>query len=148
MTRIELENKMAVLLGGRATESIVFSEWSTGAADDLAKATNIARSMVMRYRISEFVGHVSYGEEPSPLLAVPGMPPAAHEYSEKTAAAIDDAVRSLVHEAHERARSLLLEHREHRAHRAQLERGAARLLERETLVADNLRDLTGHAVSN
>ena len=63
MTREELENKMAVLLGGRAAEEVVFGHLSTGAADDLAKVTDIARSMVMRYGMVKSLGHVAYEEE-------------------------------------------------------------------------------------
>ena len=72
--RSELEHKMAVLLGGRAAEQLVFGELSTGAADDLAKATDIARSMVTRYGMDEGLGHVSYAEGPPRLLDVPGAP--------------------------------------------------------------------------
>ena len=68
MTREELENKMAVLLGGRAAEHVVFGALSTGAADDLAKVTDIARSMVMRYGMEEKLGNLSYEEEPAPFL--------------------------------------------------------------------------------
>ena len=64
MTRGELENKMAVLLGGRAAEEVVFGHLSTGAADDLAKVTDIARSMVMRYGMVKNLGHVAYENEP------------------------------------------------------------------------------------
>src|SRR4030067_73493 len=68
MTRAELENKMIVLLGGRAAESVVFGHLSTGAADDLAKVTDIARSMVMRYGMAEKLGAVSYESERSACL--------------------------------------------------------------------------------
>jgi ATP-dependent Zn protease len=66
MTREELENKMAVLLGGRAAEEVVFDHLSTGAANDLAKVTEIARSMVMRYAMVKSLGHVAYEEERLP----------------------------------------------------------------------------------
>jgi len=68
MTRDELDNKMAVLLGGRAAEDVIFGHLSTGAADDLAKVTDIARSMVMRYAMVEGLGHVAYEEERAPFL--------------------------------------------------------------------------------
>ena len=71
MTRGELENKMAVLLGGRAAEEVVFGHLSTGAADDLAKVTDIARSMVMRYGMVKSLGHVAYEEERAPFLGGP-----------------------------------------------------------------------------
>jgi len=135
MTRAELENKMAVLLGGRAAEAVVFDHLSTGAADDLAKVTDIARSMVMRYGMVESLGHVSYLEERPAFLAVPGAPPQRREYSEDTAREIDNAVRELVGKAFERARALLVEKR------AVLERGAQLLLEKETLVEEDLRKI-------
>jgi len=135
MTRAELENKMAVLLGGRAAEAVVFDHLSTGAADDLAKVTDIARSMVMRYGMVESLGHVSYLEERPAFLAVPGAPPPRREYSEDTAREIDNAVRELVGKAFERARALLVEKR------AVLERGAQLLLEKETLVEEDLRKI-------
>ncbi|TMG81079.1 MAG: ATP-dependent zinc metalloprotease FtsH, partial [Betaproteobacteria bacterium] len=82
MTREELENKMAVLLGGRAAEDVIFGHLSTGAADDLAKVTDIARSMVMRYGMA--LGHVAYEEERAPFLGGP-LPQGHREFSEETA---------------------------------------------------------------
>jgi len=70
MTRSELENKMAVLLGGRAAEEVIFGHQSTGAANDLAKVTEIARSMVMRYAMVQALGHIAYEEQPAPFLGV------------------------------------------------------------------------------
>jgi len=72
MTRVELENKMAVLLGGRAAELVFFEHLSTGAADDLVKATDIARSMVLRYGMNEKLGHVVYEREQQSMLGPPG----------------------------------------------------------------------------
>src|SRR3569832_2096689 len=71
MPRSELENKMAVLLGGRAAEKELFTHLSTGAADDLAKVTDIARSMVMRYGMAASLGHVAYEEDRPPFLGGP-----------------------------------------------------------------------------
>jgi len=133
MTAGELENKMMVLLGGRAAESVVFGRLSTGAADDLAKVSDIARSMVMRYGMVESLGHVSYLDERPPFLVVPGAPPSRREFSEDTAREIDNAVRDLVGKAYERARELLVQKRD------VLERGAQLLLQKETLVEDELR---------
>jgi len=141
MTRSELENKMAVLLGGRAAEVVVFDHLSTGAADDLAKVTDIARSMVMRYGMVESLGHVSYLEERPAFLAVPGAPPPRREYSEDTAREIDNAVRDLVGTAFERARALLVEKRD------ALERGAQLLLQKETLVEEDLRAIVAGTAS-
>ena len=136
MTRDELENKMAVLLGGRAAEEVVFGHLSTGAADDLAKVTGIARSMVMRYGMVKSLGHVTYEEERSPFLQVPGMPQ-PREYSEETAREIDVAVREIVENAYAKALEIL------RRERALLERGAKELLEKETLAEAELAELRG-----
>ncbi len=131
MTREELENKMAVLLGGRAAEELVFAHLSTGAADDLAKVTSIARSMVMRYGMVKGLGHVAYEEERSPFLTVPGVPP-TREYSEETAREIDVAVREIVKGAYDKALGVLTRQRE------TLEHGAKLLLEKETLAEAEL----------
>jgi cell division protease FtsH len=135
MTLDELENKMAVLLGGRAAEVLVFGKLSTGAADDLNKATDIARNIVTRYGMSEKLGQMTYDREPSMFL--PDVMPHAHErdYSEETAREIDCAVRELVENASNRAHAIL------EKNRPILEAGAARLLERETLSAQELSDL-------
>ncbi|ACO77072.1 ATP-dependent metallopeptidase M41, FtsH [Azotobacter vinelandii CA] len=141
MTREELENKMAVLLGGRAAEWIVFSHFSTGAADDLAKVTDIARAMVTRYGMSERLGHVSLEREQRSFLGAEqmyGLPP-RHEYGETTATAIDTEVQAIVEHAFQRTVTLLEERR------ALLERSARRLLEEETLDAEQLAELVGKA---
>ncbi|HSM79055.1 MAG TPA: ATP-dependent zinc metalloprotease FtsH, partial [Bryobacteraceae bacterium] len=127
MTQAELENRMAVLLGGRAAENVVFHEISTGATDDLARATDLARAMVLRYGMSEALGNVAYDRERSPYLQT-GIPmPQSRDYSEATAQAVDAAVRSLVNRALERA-SRILEH-----NRALLDHSAEELLKTETL---------------
>ena len=126
MTREELEDKMAVLLGGRAAEHVIYGHYSTGAANDLAKVTDIARSMVTRYGMESELGAVSYQDEPSPFL--PGLPmPPKREYSEDTAKAIDRAVRTIADKAFARAVSILT------ANRVALEQGARQLLQKETL---------------
>src|SRR4051795_11744576 len=134
MTRQELENKMAVLLGGRAAEEVVFGHLSTGAADDLAKVTDIARSMVMRYAMVEGLGHVAYEEERAPFLGGP-LPQGHREYSEETAREIDVAVRGIVERAYAKAVAIL------RQHRAALEAWAKKLLEKETLAEAELAEL-------
>jgi cell division protease FtsH len=134
MTREELENKMAVLLGGRAAEEVVFGHLSTGAADDLAKVTDIARSMVMRYGMVKTLGHVAYEEERSRFLINPGFQK-PREYSEETAREIDVAVRDIVKSAHEKALGILSREK------ATLERWAQKLLEKETLVEVELAEL-------
>ena len=127
MTRAELEHKMAGLLGGRAAEQLVFSEISTGAADDLAKATDIARAMVLRYGMSEALGNVTYDRDRSPFLQPNYPAPQERSYSEDTAHAVDGAVRRFVDRAFEQATAIL------RRNRALLDRTAAALLETETL---------------
>src|SRR5216110_1144144 len=105
MTREELENKMSVLLGGRAAELTVFEHLSTGAADDLRRVTDIARSMVTRYGMSARLGSVAYDRDPRTFLTGPDLPspPGEKDYAEETAAAIDEEVRAIVHSAMERA---------------------------------------------
>ena len=127
MTRVELLNKMAVLLGGRAAEQVVFQEVSTGAADDLVRATDIARAMVLRYGMSEALGNVAYEREQSAFLQ-PNIPmPQNRNYSEETANKIDIAVRMLVDQALERAINIL------QVNRALLDQTAEALLKTETL---------------
>ena len=139
MTRQELENKMSVLLGGRAAELTVFGHLSTGAADDLRKVTDIARSMVTRYGMSERLGSVAYDRDPRSFLTGPDLPPLPREqdYAEETAAVIDKEVRGIVQSAMERALGILHERRD------VLERTAQRLLEKETLDEKELTELVG-----
>jgi cell division protease FtsH len=133
MTREELENKMIVLLGGRAAEHVVFGHLSTGAADDLAKVTGIARSMALRYGMVEKLGYVSFDEERPNLLGVPVAQ--QREYSEETAREIDIAVRDIVKNAFDRAVVIIQSQREI------LERGAQMLLAKETLAEPELAEL-------
>jgi cell division protease FtsH len=135
MTRAELENKMKVLLGGRAAEHIVFGEVSTGAADDLQKVTSIARSIVMRFGMHEKLGNVVYEAERQSFLGAAGPSFEPREYGEETAREIDCAVREIVQRAFDRSVRLLSDRRE------VLERGARELLERETLTEDDLTAL-------
>jgi len=135
MTREELEDKLAVLLGGRAAEKEVYGHLSTGASDDLARASDIARSMVTRYALVPELGNVTYIEERSPLLGAPGLGTARAPYGAETARQIDHAVRALVDRALARAEAVL------RANRALLDTCAQRLLEKETLDEEELREL-------
>ncbi len=129
MTRHELLDRMTILLGGRAAEQVLCAEVSTGAADDLAKATDIARHMVKRYGMSEALGPVSYESAATPLLGPTADYYRPRDYAESTAGRIDTEVRQLIEEAARRARELLL------AHRDTLEAMANELLARETLDA-------------
>jgi cell division protease FtsH len=135
MTRQELENKMTVLLGGRAAESLVFEQVSTGAADDLAKVTNIARSMVMRFGMDATLGNVAYEHQQPSLLGTELAVPQPKEYSEDTARSIDQAVREIVAHRFQAACAIL------QAQRARLEHGAGLLLEQETLTEDQLQQM-------
>jgi len=127
MTREEMENKMAVLLGGRAAEMLIFGRPSTGAADDLAKATDMARAIVMRYGMHDTLGPVAYEDEPRNFLPVAPAPAGGRRYSDETAREIDCAVREAVQRAFEHATRILT------SGRKVLERGAQLLLEKETL---------------
>jgi len=135
MTRQELLNKMAVLLGGRAAEHLIFGHLSTGAADDISRATDVARSMVTRFGMDGRLGPVTYEAEPVGFLGQPNGP--TRRYAEETAREIDMAVRDLVDGAFQRARALLLQNRD------LLVEGARRLLEQETLADGPLAALLG-----
>ncbi|MEW6268028.1 MAG: ATP-dependent zinc metalloprotease FtsH [Thermodesulfobacteriota bacterium] len=137
MTRTELSNKIAVLLGGRVAEELVYGEVSTGAQDDLRKATEIAKSMVRVYGMSDKLGGVSFQSEPMPVfLEAPQRPPGG-DYSDATARQIDREVRRILDEQYARVRGILAE----RA--GILRRAAALLLERETISGDDLRAIAG-----
>ncbi|MES1935768.1 ATP-dependent zinc metalloprotease FtsH [Salinisphaera hydrothermalis] len=141
MTREELENKIAVLLGGRAAEKLVYRHLSTGAADDLSKATDLARSMVTRYGMDEQLGYVTYDNEPASLLGPGGYGgPGERSFSEHTADAIDGAVRTIIHDVFERVYAALERNRD------VLEAGARELLEHETLDAADLDRLAADLV--
>ena len=132
MTRSELESKMAVLMGGRAAEFVVYGHLSTGAADDLSKIADIARSMVMRYGMELSLGHVAFDSDQRSHLGPGGQPMYQRTYSEDTAREIDCAVRKVVATAFARAKEIL------EMNRTVLEQSAKHLLEIETLDASAL----------
>jgi cell division protease FtsH len=136
MSRSELTNRMAVALGGRAAESLVYSEVSTGAADDLVRATDIARNMVVRFGMTPELGQVAYEPETGSFLI--GQTPVwrPRTYGDGTAEAIDHAVKDLVEQAFRTAREIL------ERNRPVLETGARELLARETLDFEDLEKLT------
>jgi len=112
----------------------MFSEISTGGADDLSKATEIAHSMVTRFGMTDELGQIAYEAEPSPFLPVPGASPwQTRRYSEESAAKIDHAVRAIVDEAFARAVAIL------RENRSILETTATQLLAHETLGEADLK---------
>ncbi|MGD8373159.1 MAG: cell division protein FtsH, partial [Syntrophobacterales bacterium] len=134
MTREELLDRLCVLLGGRVAEEIIFKDISTGAQNDLQRATDIARSMVTEYGMSEKLGLVTYTKERRPLFLDTGLSP-GKEYSEETAQEIDGEVSRLVEECHDRVRKILTEKQR------QLETISQTLLEKETILADELRQI-------
>ncbi|MCU0692505.1 MAG: ATP-dependent zinc metalloprotease FtsH [Polyangiaceae bacterium] len=135
MTRAELDNRMAILMGGRAAEHVVFSHFSTGAADDLAKIADIARSIVTRYAMEPELGHVAFETEQRSLLGASGGPQRQRLYGDDTAREIDCAVRKNVLTAFERATSVLTDNR------GLLQESARLLLEKETLDTADLTRL-------
>ena len=137
MNAEELQRKVCVLLGGRAAEKLVLGSLSTGAADDLAKATQIARDMVMRYGMDEALGCVSYDSPHPPWIGVPDDWHARPVLAESTQKTIDEAVRRIVMRGFDQAWHILCEHR------LLLERCAQALLAQETLDAEALQRLTG-----
>ena len=137
MTRPELERKIAILLGGRAAEKLVTGVLSSGAADDLAKATDIAHDMVARYGMDEDIGYVALEPQRQQMLEpLVGMPMQGRPVSEATLQRIDTAVRAIVMAGFERATRILSDNRD------VLEHGAQALLEQETLDEDAIRALT------
>lgn len=136
LKRSELLVKMSVLLGGRAAEHLVFGEPSTGAADDLARATDMARDMVQRYGMDKKLGPVAYAERAPAFLVNDGAASLRSEYtSPETAERIDEAVRQLLQEALQRSRDVLHDNREI------LDRAAEALMAQETLDEPELRKL-------
>jgi cell division protease FtsH len=134
MTREELLDRLCVLLGGRAAEELIFTDISTGAQNDLQRATDTARSMVTEYGMSEKLGLVTYAREKRPLYLDTGLTP-VKEYSEETAREIDVEVSRLIAEAHDRVKKILTERREH------LEILSQTLLEKETIMGGELQRL-------
>lgn len=139
LRRAELVDRLTVLLGGRAAEVLVFGEPSTGAADDLVKATNLARDMVLRFGMDDTLGPVSFADH-APLFQLPasegGVMP-MNGVSPLTAEKIDGAVRGLLDEAMARATTLL------REGRSTLDRCIQELIAQETLDESQLTTLVG-----
>ncbi|MBI3030793.1 MAG: ATP-dependent metallopeptidase FtsH/Yme1/Tma family protein [Candidatus Rokubacteria bacterium] len=135
LTRSELEDRIAVMLGGRVAEEIVYGEVSTGAHNDLDRATEVARLMVTRYGMSERLGPLTFGnDQRGQFLRGAGLP-VERDYSEETARVIDEEVRAIVERSLARVRGIL------GGKKAILLRGADELKTRETLEGDPLRRL-------
>jgi cell division protease FtsH len=133
LTRSEIEDRIAVLLGGRVAEELVYGEVSTGAHNDLERASELARLMVMKYGMSERVGLVTFGER-APLFLRPNGSPwgGERDYSEETARAIDAEVREILDRTHDRVTGILT------GKKAALVAGAAELKRVETLEGERL----------
>ena len=142
MTRTDLEHKIAVLLGGRAAEKLVFGELSTGAADDLARATDIARDMITRFGMDEGLGYIAFEAQRPRFLDTPELAHGGCRVAESTQARIDQAIRDIVMGMFEHAYRIL------DINRAVLERCARELLARETLDESDIRQLTQGLVRN
>jgi cell division protease FtsH len=127
MTEKELQTKMIILFGGRAAEYVILDVLSTGAADDMIKATDIARNMIMQYGMHHKMGSVSYGVNHSSYLSIFSDTPNKRNFSEATAKEIDDAIHEIVQHAFDQAINII------KSHRQQMEKGAKLLLEKETL---------------
>ena len=127
VTKKELEEKLATLMGGRVAEEVFFNDISTGAQNDLFKATDIARAMVKEYGMSSRMGLTTYERPHNPFLKGDSYFPTEKEYSEKIAAEIDEEVRKILQEAHETARAILEQKR------SKVEELASLLLEKEVV---------------
>ncbi|MEM5494446.1 ATP-dependent zinc metalloprotease FtsH [Hoeflea sp. AS16] len=130
ITFSELKDRMVVLMAGRAAEDLVFKEISTGASDDLAKATDIARECVTRFGMTSAVGQAVLEDKRGQYLDQNAFGMAARDYSEETAREVDLAVRQLMEDAYQQAKTILT------AHMSDLKAGAALLLEKETVTPE------------
>jgi len=137
MTRTDLQSELAVLLGGRSAEEIAFGEISTGAQNDLQRATDIARAMVTEFGMSDELGAVNYnGHKRNAFLDSPFMQERGN-YAEDTAQKIDAEVKRILTAAHEEARRILRERRD------VLDELSKRLLVKEVIEAEEFRELLG-----
>jgi len=134
MRRSELTDQLAMLMGGRAAEELIFVDPTTGASNDIEKATEQARRMVMEYGMSDELGPMKYGKNNAEVFLGRDYS-SQQDYSNEVAAAIDDAVRALLGQAHEEARRILTTHID------ALHRLADRLITVETLAADEIVEI-------
>jgi cell division protease FtsH len=140
LTRTDLLNQLAVLLGGRTAEEIALHEISTGAQNDLQRATDIARAMVTQFGMSDSLGAINYdGQTRAKFLDIP-LPQDRGMYGEETAQLIDSEVKRIMTDAHDTARQILTDKRR------TLEIVTERLLEKEVIDGDDLRDMMAKAV--
>jgi cell division protease FtsH len=136
MTKTELLDRLAVLLGGRVAEEIIFREISTGAHNDLQRATDIATSMVKEFGMSEKLGYVTFEKEKKPLFLPSSLFP-TREYSEDTAKQIDEEVKKIVDETYLRVKEILTEKKD------KMEELARLLLEKEVVEEVDLKKILG-----
>jgi cell division protease FtsH len=132
--RSELVDQLAMALGGRTAEELIFIDPTTGAANDIEKATNLARRMVMEWGMSDRLGPLQYGK-PEGEVFLGRDYTRGSEMSDDVAAAIDEEIRKLITQAHEEARQILTTHRD------ALDRIADALIDRETLDADEVAEI-------
>jgi cell division protease FtsH len=137
LTREDLVSQLSVLLAGRSAEEIAFGRISTGAQNDLQRATDIARSMVTEFGMSDLLGAVNYNGNQRPVFIETGFASERGNYSEETAVKIDTEVKRILEDAHESARRVLLERR------STLDALSERLLEKEVIEADELKTIMG-----
>jgi cell division protease FtsH len=135
LTRSELEDRIAVLLGGRVAEEIIYGEVSTGAHNDLERGTELARLMVMQYGMSEALGPMTFGGGQQAMFLRGSGLPQEREYSEESARRIDSETRIIIDRIYDRVRDLLT------ARKRVLVEAAAELKQKETLEGDRLREL-------
>lgn len=134
LTKAELLDRLAVLLGGRVAEEVIFNEISTGAQNDLERATGIAKSMVIEYGMSEKLGPVTFGTGKKPLFLDIGYTPTS-EFSEETSRLIDEEVKKIINEMHSRVRKILEGKRDKLVTLGKL------LIEKEVIEGDELRKI-------
>ena len=134
VSKAKFKDDLAFALGGRAAEETVFGDVTTGAANDLERVTEVARAMVTRYGMSDRLGPMTFGQKEE-LVFLGKEIGEQRDYSEAVAQEIDQEVRRIVREAHEQANGILTRYRE------QLDRIAQRLIEVETLDADEFAAL-------
>jgi len=135
LTKKELEDKICVSLGGRTAEKVVFETISSGAQNDLEIATKIARSMVCRFGMSEAIGPMALGREPSPFLNVPGLEDQTIQMSPELMAKVDQEVRNILEKEEKRAKEIIIQHRD------ALKRVAERLLVQEVMNEDEFKNI-------
>ena len=133
-TRNEMLDQLAYMLGGRAAEEMVFHDPTTGASNDIEKATTVARAMVTQYGMTERLGAIRYGQEQNEVFLGRDMGH-VRDYSEEIAAAIDEEVRALIEQAHQEAYEVLFDNRDI------LDRLVVELLEKETLDKEQVADI-------